>query len=67
MSEHIGTVIDRVMKRINPCRDGFCGADDCPRCHPQPRREVDDEPRDSGRTWQTEAMEWGGAKRKEEV
>jgi len=48
---------------IGPCK---CGADDCPRCHPQPRREVD-EPRDSGRTWETESVEWGGAKRKEEV
>jgi len=67
MIQHIGSVIDRVMKRIGPCSDGFCGALDCPRCYPQPRREVDDEPRDSGRTWEVEAVEWGGAEKKGEL
>ena len=49
---------------IGPCD---CGAEDCPRCYPQPRREVDDEPRDSGRTWEVEAVEWGGAEKKGEL
>jgi len=61
MSQHIGTVIDRVMRRmpyaIGPCK---CGGEDCPRCYPQPVRGRPEPDGDVARRDDVEAVEWAG-------
>ena len=42
---------------IGPCA---CGAEDCPRCYPQPARGRPEPEGDVARRDDVEAVEWGG-------